>query len=123
MLTKRQLSVVGVLGATVVVALLLSNLVYYDRIDPEEFRAELIERGIIGSTPLEANAILSTISIPEGSEVVVGRFNPATGRAFASVSNAQRLAWNVWRVRVELIYNTSQRVDSVEVTLTADRPL
>lgn len=116
-------SAVVLAGVVAVLAIFVVSFVYYDRIDPEAVESELMAEGIVGSTRAEAVDALNRLTIPAGSELSVGSFDPSTRTLFASISNAQRLLWQVWRVQVTVGFDSSERVESVSVNLTGDRPL
>lgn len=122
MSTRRRLTV-ALVALAAIVAIVVPTSCYYSRVEPESLRSELISAGIMGSNPDEAANTLRRLVLPRGSDLLVGEFNATTKLLYASVSKAQRRGWHIWRARVKISFNASNRVDGVTVDLTADRPL
>lgn len=122
--TRRTL-IGGVLVlALAILASVVPKALYYERISSESLRSELLAAGIVGSGPEQAAGILRQLELPTGCELSVGDYNARTKQLYASVSNAQRRGWHVWRARVTLAFSSdSLTVQNVLVDLVADRPL
>jgi hypothetical protein len=121
--TRRQVMTAALVALAAIVALIVPTSCYYNRVDPESLQSQLIATGIVGSNPDEAASTLRRLVLPRGCDLVIGEFNAATKLLYASISNAQRRGWHVWRARVTISFDASDRVEGVSVDLTADRPL
>jgi hypothetical protein len=123
MLARRQLTLAVLIVIAAIVVIVIPTSCYYSRVDEESLRSELLAAGILGSSPEEAANVLRRLEVPRGSDLTVGEFNATTRLLYASVSNAQRRGWLVWRARVTIAFDAGHRAEVVSVDLTADRPL
>src|SRR3712207_5586927 len=107
---RTQLKVAALIALAAITAIIVPTSCYYSRIEPQSLRSELIAAGIMGSDAEAAATKLRRLELPRGSALLVGEYNATTKLLYASVSNAQRRGWHVWRARVTLSFNGSDRV-------------
>lgn len=118
-LTVFSLRITVAVGAL----LLLASYCFANRVDPTRLRAELLNAGVIGSDPQAAANAIASVRIPRGSVMTIGGFDPKTRTMYASVSNAARRGWLVWRARVTVSFDETQRASAVSVDLISERPI
>ena len=103
-----------------IVLLIGAKFCYYSRVEPEAVRAQLIAAGIVGQSPAAAAATLRQLSLPRGTTLTVGTFDPAAKQLHAAINNAARIGWYVWYASITLGFDDANRVDQVTVTLAGD---
>lgn len=123
MFSRRHAAIAGLTMLAVALVLAMWPRYYYDRVWPATLERQLLDAGVVGSSPGEATRLLEALERPRGSQLTVGAFNHSDRVMYASLSNAQRRGWHIWRARVLLAFDQHPRVVSVQVDLTADQPL
>jgi hypothetical protein len=93
---------------------------FYNRLEPETVRSQLIAAGIMGQTLDSAVATLKQLKLPRGTRLGMGTFDPTTRELDVGIDDAVRFGWVVWYVRITLRFDADNRVDHVSAELAAD---
>jgi hypothetical protein len=118
---RRASRLVAALSIALALAVLLgAKFCYYRRVEPEAVRSQLIAAGIVGQSPTAAAATLRQLSLPRGSTLAVGTFDPAAKQLHAAIDDAARVGWYVWYASITLGFDDANRVDRVTVALAGD---
>lgn len=115
-LRMAALSVAFTIGSTIACS-------SYTHATPEQVAAILDRSGIVGRTPDEAIRILHAQTFEGLKPIEVGRFNPASRRLDAVLTDTKRTLYQVWNINVTIRFDASGHALAPEVAYSAENPL
>ena len=90
---------------------------------PEEVRRAIDDRSMLGATAERAVAVLTHVRLQNGDSITVGSFDVRRGRLEASVPHARRTWFTRWDIDISVTFDSTKRVQRVDVVYGAVNPM